>query len=229
MDIATIAQVASTITTMIFVAVIGLGYYFSVKVSRETLKEMREECLSGGRPQVIVDDSYSRLPEVDIVVRNVKGGAAKDITFEFSAPVESSDGTVISDLAYFRSGMDFLSPDGEISCYWDHLDRLLPFLQERGLEEGIKVTTRYKDLAGESYATDWNLNPFVYKNRRYVQHKTVDDLAESLEKRLDDLTRAVEDRLGDLEDAVEKVSDDGSAETRDLGARREAPIDRSDA
>lgn len=66
--------------------------------------------------------------------------------------------------------MDFLSPDGEISCYWDHLDRLLPLLEERGLQEGIKITTRYKDLAGESYATDWNLNPFFYKDRRYVQH-----------------------------------------------------------
>lgn len=74
---------------MIFVAVIGLGYYFSVKVSRESVREMREERLSGGRPQVIVDDSYNRLPEVDILVRNVKGGAAKDISFEFSAPVES--------------------------------------------------------------------------------------------------------------------------------------------
>jgi hypothetical protein len=74
---------------------------------------MREERLSGGRPQVIVDDSYNRLPEVDIVVRNVKGGAAKDISFEFSAPVESSDGTVISDLTYFKEGMDFLAPDGE--------------------------------------------------------------------------------------------------------------------
>jgi hypothetical protein len=115
---------------------------------------MREERLSGGRPQVIVDDSYNRLPEVDIVVRNVKGGDAKDISFEFSAPVESSDGTVISDLTYFKEGMDFLAPDGEISCYWDHLDRLLPFLRERGLEGGIKVTTRYKDLAGESYVTD---------------------------------------------------------------------------
>jgi hypothetical protein len=38
MDVATIAQIASTVTTMIFVAVIGLGYYFTVKVSRETLR-----------------------------------------------------------------------------------------------------------------------------------------------------------------------------------------------
>jgi len=37
-------------------------------------------------------------------------------------PIESSNGFVISDLPYFKGGMDFLPPDGEISTYWDHLE-----------------------------------------------------------------------------------------------------------
>lgn len=60
-----------------------------------------------GRPQVIVDDDHDSLPEVNIVVRNVNQGAAKDITFEFSTPVENSSGFVISDLPYFKDGWTY--------------------------------------------------------------------------------------------------------------------------
>jgi hypothetical protein len=42
-----------------------------VKGNRETLREMREESLSGGRPQVIVEASLLNLPVVELVVRNV--------------------------------------------------------------------------------------------------------------------------------------------------------------
>jgi hypothetical protein len=185
-----IAQIASPIVSFIFIVVLGVGYYYQWKVSRKTLDEMIEERISGGRPQVIVDDDYSSLPEVDIVVRNVSSGPAKDISFEFSVPVESSEGYVVSELPYFRDGMNFLAPDGRISCYWDHLDRLLPFLREKGLEGGISVTTHYKDLAGESYVTDWNLNPFVYEHHRYVHHKGMDDLVERME--------SIEDAVRDL-------------------------------
>jgi hypothetical protein len=156
--------------------------------SRKTLDEMREECVSGGRPQVIVDADYGRLPDVDIAIRNVSSGPAKEISLEFSAPVENSDGTVISDLAYFKDGSDFMAPDGRISCYWDHPDNLLPLLREKGLEGGIMVTTRYKGLAGEYYETEWNPNPSVYRQGRYVQHSGMDALVNHL-ARLEDAVR----------------------------------------
>ncbi len=117
-------------------------------------------------------------------MRNVSSGPAKDISFEFSAPVESSDGFVVSDLPYFKDGLDFLAPDadGTVTCYWDRLEDLLPFLKEKGLEGGISVTTRYRDLAGEHYETEWTLNPSIYKDHRYVQHRGMDDLVERVAK-----------------------------------------------
>jgi hypothetical protein len=142
----------------------SVGYYFLCRVGRDTLLEMRAQRTAVGRPQVIVDDDYDRLPEVDIVVRNVSQGAARDITFEFSARVESSEGFVVSDLPHFKQGMDFLAPGGEISCRWDDLDTLLAFLREKGLTGGIVVTTPYWDLAGEQHASRWRLNPFVYES-----------------------------------------------------------------
>src|SRR3712207_8566139 len=63
-------------------------------------REMREERHSGGRPQIIVETSLLNLPIVDFVVRNVSGGAAKDITLELSGPIEDSSGFAISDLRY---------------------------------------------------------------------------------------------------------------------------------
>lgn len=137
---------------------------------------------------MIVDADYGRLPTVDIAIRNVSSGPAKEISFGFSAPVKSSDGTVIFDLPYFKDGLDFLAPDGRISCYWDHLDNLLPLLRQKGLEGGIMVTTRYKDLAGKYYETTWNLNPSVYRQGRYVQHSGMDALVNHLAQ-LEDAVR----------------------------------------
>lgn len=187
MSLSTIAQLLSAGTNILFVIVIAVGYYMMIKLYRQMVniydrmvQETEAQGTALGRPQVIVDTDYGRLPEVDVVIRNLSEGAAKEVSFEFSAPVESSDGTVISDLSYFKKGLDFMSPGGEISCYWDHLDNLLPLLEEKGLTDGISVTTRYKDLAGRSYETAWNLDPYVYKDDRYVHRTGLNDVVNAI-------------------------------------------------
>ena len=40
---------------------------------------MRAQRTAVGRPQILVDDDYDRLPEVDVLVRNVSQGAARDM------------------------------------------------------------------------------------------------------------------------------------------------------
>ncbi len=82
-------------------------------------------------------------------------------------------------MAFFKDGLDFLTPGKDIICYWDHLDTLLPFLEEKGLEDGIKVTTHYKDLAGESYDTEWSLNPNIYRDGNYIHRKGIGDLVDA--------------------------------------------------
>ncbi len=179
MGLTAYTQIAATASNIVFFLVFVVAYYKMIKMNRRTLRLQEWQATAVGRPQVIVDDDYSRLPEVDISIRNISEGAAKDITFEFSSPVERSDGTVISDLAYFTDGLDFLTPGKEITCHWDHLDTLLPFLKEKRLEKGIKVTTRYKDLAGELYETEWNLNPSIYRDGNYIHRKGVGDLVDA--------------------------------------------------
>ena len=167
MDVVTLAQVVTSVTNLLFV--LAGGYYFTWRVSQTTLEEMRAQRTAMGRPLVIVQEDYESLPELDVAIRNVSEGAARDIEFvefDFSVPIESSNGFVVSDLPYFKYGLDFLPPNGEITCYWDELASLLPFLEAKNLQNGIHVTVRYKDLTGDSYQSQWRLNPFLYKDTR---------------------------------------------------------------
>jgi hypothetical protein len=181
MDILTVAQVVTSVTNLMFVIVLAGGYYFTWRVSQTTLEEMRAQRTAMGRPLVIVQEDYESLPELDVAIRNVSEGAARDIEFDFSVPIESSNGFVVSDLPYFKYGLDFLPPNGEITCYWDELDSLLPFLESKNLQNGIHVTVRYKDLTGDSYQSQWRLNPFLYKDTRLVRRKGMGDLVNAVE------------------------------------------------
>jgi hypothetical protein len=181
-DIVTVAQVITSVTNLLFVIVLAAGYYFTWRVSQTTLEEMRAQRTAMGRPLVIVQEDYESLPELDVAIRNMSEGAARDIEFEFSVPIESSNGFVVSDLPYFKYGLDFLPPNGEITCYWDELDSLLPFLESKDLRSGIHVTVRYKDLTGDSYQSQWRLNPFLYKDTRLVRRKGMGDLVKAVER-----------------------------------------------
>ena len=182
MDIVTPAQVVTSVTDLLFVVVLAAGYYFTWRVSQTTLQEMRSQRTAMGRPLVIVQEDYESLPELDVAIRNVSEGAARDIEFQFSAPIESSNGFVVSDLPYFKYGLDFLPPQGEITCYWDELDSLLPYLESKNLQNGIHVTVKYRDLSGALYQSQWRLNPFLYKDTRLVRRKGMGDLVNAVEK-----------------------------------------------
>jgi hypothetical protein len=182
MDIVTPAQVVTSVTDLLFVVVLAAGYYFTWRVSQTTLQEMRSQRTAMGRPLVKVQEDYESLPELDVAIRNVSEGAARDIEFQFSAPIESSNGFVVSDLPYFKYGFDFLPPQGEITCYWDGLDSLLPYLESKNLQNGIHVTVRYRDLSGALYQSQWRLNPFLYKDTRLVRRKGVGDLVNAVER-----------------------------------------------
>jgi hypothetical protein len=162
-----IAQIVTAITTVFYAAVFAIGYYLIIKGNRQTLREMRKERLSGGRPQVIVEMSLLELPMVELVVRHVSGGAARDITFEFSDSVEDTSGFVLSELRYLKEGIPFLGPGEKIRCLWDRIDRLTLFFGEKGLHEGIAVNVSYKDRTGEAYTTEWRINPLLYEGLRY--------------------------------------------------------------
>jgi hypothetical protein len=182
MDLVTLSQVANPILQTIFIAVIGLGYYFTVKATRATVQEMRAEHAGGGRPLITVSEDYANLPNVSLIVQNVGQGPAKDISFEFSAPVESSDGSVLSDLPFFQEGLTSLAPGAKIACYWDTLDNLLPAIKEGEIASDITVTVRYKDLNLKPLEHEWDINPRLYEGIRNVDYNGMTDLVDVVKK-----------------------------------------------
>jgi hypothetical protein len=177
-DLVTIAQVASAVGT------VGLTVLFAVQlrvlsrqvmVNRDTLREMRESRTAHERPHVLVTAEYSHGSPVEVVISNIGRGAAENITFEFSAPMESSvsyqrDSEVVplSELPHFRDGLNYLAPRSEIATVWDSHANLVPLLRDMGLHNGITVTSRYESLTGEQYETHWTINPLLMPGNLYA-------------------------------------------------------------
>ena len=55
-------------------------------------------------------------------------------------------------------------------------------MESKDLRNGIHVTVRYKDLSGDSYRSQWRLNPFLYKDTRLVRRKGMGDLVSAVER-----------------------------------------------
>ena len=62
------------------------------------------------------------------------------------------------------------------------MPNLAPALRRNGLEDGIRVTTKYKDLAGESYESEWTINPLLVEVGRIETRKGMNDLVAAVEK-----------------------------------------------
>ena len=116
MDPMTIAQVANPFVQTVFIVVMGLGYFFTIRNLRSQVQEMNQARTTGGRPPIIVTEDYENLPTINLIVQNVGYGPAKNISFEFSSAVESSDGFVLSDLALFKEGITSLAPGAGLSA-----------------------------------------------------------------------------------------------------------------
>lgn len=187
MNLVTISQIINPILQTIFIVVIGLGYYFTVRATWATVEEMRaEHAAGGGRPLITVSEDYANLPDISLIVQNVGQGPAKDITFEFSAPVESSDGLVLSDLPFFEEGLPSLAPGAKIGCYWDDINNLLPQIKEGKIASDIAVTVRYKDLNLNPLEHNWDINPRLYEGIRPVDYSGMTDLVDTIERKIPD-------------------------------------------
>ena len=183
MDATAIAQIANPFIQTVFIMVMGLGYFFTIRNLRSQVQEMNQARTTGGRPLIIVTEDYENLPTVNLAVQNVGHGPAKNITFEFSSQVESSDGFVLSELAFFEEGITSLAPGGRIVCYWDELGNLQPMYREGGrLERRITVTVSYQDITGGSYSHDWEIDPTLYQGLRTVGYRNVSELVDVVEK-----------------------------------------------
>lgn len=184
MDIAVLAQIISPLAT--FVVAAGILYQ-----GREARRARDDE----DRPQIIVDTDYTGRFTTNIVVRNIGHGTAKNITFEFSAPLATTSGYDITELPYFKHGINFMAPQTDLPSVWDSYQNVVRNMKEKGLTDGITITSKYQDRQGEYYETEWTINPLLLEGSGYSDYKGYEDQVQALE----DQARALEKISGDLE------------------------------
>jgi len=185
MDIAVLAQVLSSLATLVVAS--GILYQ-----GRQARKARDDE----DRPQIIVDADYTGRFTTNVVVRNIGHGIAKNITFEFSAPLQSTSGHDITELPYFREGINFMAPQTDLPAVWDSYQNVVENLKAKGLTEGITITSYYEDRQGESYETSWTINPLLLEGSGYSDYKGYEDEVQAQQ----DQARALEKISEDVEE-----------------------------
>jgi hypothetical protein len=68
-------------------------------------------------------------------------------------------------------------------------------LKDKGLTEGITITSYYEDRQGERYETEWTINPLLLEGSGYSDYKGYEDEVQALQ----DQARAMERISEDLE------------------------------
>ena len=184
MDIAVLAQLLSSFATLVVAA--GILYQ-----GREARRARNDQ----DRPQIIVDADYTGRFTTNIVVRNIGHGTAKNITFKFSAPLQSTSGYDITELPYFKHSINFMAPQTSLPAVWDSYQNVVKNLKDKGLTEGITITSYYEDRQGERYETEWTINPLLLEGSGYSDYKGYEDEVQALQ----DQARAMEKISEDLE------------------------------
>jgi hypothetical protein len=193
-DIAVLAQILSSLGTL----VVALGILYQGR-------EARRARIDQFRPQILVDVDYTGHTTVNVVVRNIGGGAASDIEFQFSAPMESSNGWDITEMPYFQNGINFMAPHTDIVAVWDTYENVVRILREKGLTQGVTITTKYKDFQGASYESQWTLNPLLLEGSGYFNFKDFEDQVHALEDQARSLRKIAED-IGEVTDRLREES-----------------------
>jgi hypothetical protein len=196
MDIAVLAQLLSSLGTL----VVASGILYQGRQARKARDDT-------DRPQIIVDADYTGRFTTNIVVRNIGNGTAKNITFEFSAPLESTSGYDITELPYFQHGINFMAPQTDLPAVWDSYQNVVENLRAKGLTHGITITSKYEDRNGEPYETEWTINPLLLEGSGYSDYKGYEDQVQALQ----DQVQALKDQAQAQQDqarAMEKISEE---------------------
>src|SRR4051812_16570736 len=192
MDIAVLAQLLSSFGTL----VVACGILYQGRQARKARDDQ-------DRPQIIVDADYTGRFTTNIVVRNIGHGMAKNITFEFSAPIQTTSGADITELPYLKHGLNFMAPQTDIAAVWDSYQNVVQNLRDAGLTEGITITAKYEDRNGESYETEWTINPLLLEGSGYFDYKGYEDQVQALE----DQARTLQEQTKVLKKLSESIDE----------------------
>ena len=102
-----------------------------------------------------------------------------------------------------------MAPQTDLPAVWDSYQNVVQNLRDKGLTEGITITSKYEDRQGESYETEWTINPLLLEGSGYSEYKGYEDEVQALE----DQARALERIAKDIREAVDQRHEDGRGST----------------
>ena len=131
------------------------------------------------RPFVVIDLGSSRASFFDLVITNVGATMARDVTFVFDPPMETSERYMdIYDLKAFKEGISTLPPGKEYRTLLD----FGPPRFEAKLPDVYRVTIRYRGDPGDRfYEEAMDLDFGLYWNRRSITLRDIHDVHKQVE------------------------------------------------
>ncbi len=142
-----------------------------VAINEATLEEIRHEREERERPRVIVYVDYDSLPMLYLVISNVGGSAASEVSFEFRPQlvrpeielygedfIRPGEGefNLIQELNMFsrahRYGLVLLPAGTKISLWWGHAEDIAMQFRDKGFAaQRVEVEVFYSSLTNEEY------------------------------------------------------------------------------
>ena len=94
-----------------------------------------------------------------------------------------------------------MAPQTDLPAVWDSYQNVVDNLRDKGLTEGITITSYYEDRQGERYATSWTINPLLLEGSGYSDYKGYEDEVQALQDQARALEKISED-LGEVKEAM---------------------------
>jgi len=187
-------SVMVAIVSNFLVAISAAAAWRSVRETRLT-REMQE------RPYVIMDFDLSDKGIINLVVKNIGNGSAKDVKFKFLKPMITSDGRDIAKLPLFGQGLRFLPAGKEISQFFDTSVGCFGGERPPMFEVGIS----YYNAQGSTLYEDppMKLDLSAYKGMYYIQKKDLNDLV----KEVENISKHSRDMVSKLERVAKGLED----------------------
>lgn len=136
------------------------------------------------RPFVVVDIEIRVVPFIELVIANLGATMARDVSFEFDPPLQSTLDTAprkvpIADVSLFRDGVPSFPPGKRLVVLIDQgVQRTAA-----GLADRFVVTVRYRgEPFDRRFEDQFVLDIATYREWGAVRRKTAHDVAIELEK-----------------------------------------------
>ena len=184
----------STITFFATLAtlLVAMLTFLNIHLTKKTVDEMKATRISQTRPYMIVDfDIREGTQIIDLVIRNLGKGVAKEPKFAFDPPLQDSRGRILSEMPLFKGKLDFVPPDKEIRQIFD--SALSYFGVTPELPTTFDVSISYFDEKKENEFKDsMKLDLSIYKGLTYIKEKNIGDVVKQLEKIASELRKFVQ-------------------------------------